>query len=342
MIVVSFFNNKGGVGKTTLSINIASFIAFKYQKKVLFIDADPQSNSTQNILNDDYRDDVYKKDSDKTTLLSYLQPLLMGEPEINKNNRPLLKETNRFNFELIPGHPRVSLIEDILSEAWTNCNGGKIGGFRITNWLTSLKSIFDKEYDLLFIDLGPSLGALNRSILLNSDYFISPMGCDIFSLMGIENIATWIYSWQASYVRSVKFLEESYPKEKDMYPITLDISNKFRFLGFSVQQYITKVIGGERRGIRAYEEIMVEIPSIINRNLSWLFPKGLQIDDLVLGNIPHLYSLVPLAQSNHCPIHDLKTPDGIVGNHFKMVRQYSELMEDMCIKLLRNMGELYE
>ncbi|MHB8919245.1 MAG: ParA family protein, partial [Desulfocucumaceae bacterium] len=270
MIMITFFNNKGGVGKTTLSINIASFIATKHQKKVLFVDADPQSNSTQNILNDDLREDVYKKDSDKTTLLSYLRPLLMGEPEINKDHQPLSKETNRFNFELIPGHPRVSLIEDILSEAWTNCNGGKIGGFRITNWLCAFRKIFEGEYDLLFIDLGPSLGALNRSILLNSDYFVAPMGCDIFSLMGIENIATWIKSWQASYERSVKFLEESYPKEKDMYPITLDISDKFRLLGFSVQQYITKVIDGERRGIKAYEEIMTEIPEIINNNLRQL------------------------------------------------------------------------
>lgn len=335
--IVSFFNNKGGVGKTTLSVNIASFIAKTYGKRVLFIDVDPQSNSTQIILDDELREKVYVKGSNLTTLLTYLQPLLVGEPEINKDSSPLPKEQNRFWVDLIPGHPRISLIEDILSEAWANCVGGKIGGFRITNWLKSLALTLNNHYDLIFIDLGPSLGALNRSVLLNSDYIIAPLGCDIFSLMGIENIATWIMSWDSAYQRAVDNIKISFPDEIKIYPITLNINNNFRLLGFSVQQYITKVIDGERRGIRAYEEIMVRVPDIVNENLNRFFPEGLSINDLILGHIPHLYSLVPLAQTNNCPIHDLKASDGIVGNHFKMVKQYSELMDEVCMKLIKNM-----
>ncbi|HEY9188978.1 MAG TPA: ParA family protein [Ignavibacteria bacterium] len=335
--VVSFFNNKGGVGKTTLSVNIASFVAKKYEKRVLFIDVDPQSNSSQIILNDELRDKVYARGSNLTTLLTYLQPLFVGEPQINKECTPLPKDQNRFSVDLIPGHPKISLIEDILSEAWTNCVGGKIGGFRITNWLKSLVLNLSDQYDLIFIDMGPSLGALNRSVLLNSDYFIAPMGCDIFSLMGIENIATWIIGWNSAYQRAIENIKVSFPDDIKIYPITLDIQNNFRLLGFSVQQYITKVIDGERRGIRAYEDIMVKIPDIVNENLNSFFPEGLNISDLVLGHIPHLYSLVPLAQTNNCPIHDLKAADGIVGNHFKMVKQYSELMDEVCLKLIKNM-----
>lgn len=342
MKVISFFNNKGGVGKTTLSVNIASFIAKKYKKRILFIDADPQSNSTQIILNDELREKVYEKGSTRTTLHSYLQPLIMGDPEINKANIPLSKEFNRFGIDLIPGHPKISLIEDILSEAWANCNAGKIGGFRITNWLKSLTDAYTSEYELIFIDLGPSLGALNRSVLLNSDYFIAPMGCDIFSIMGIENIASWILGWEGIYRRAIENIKDNYADEIKRYPITLEINNNFRLLGFSVQQYITKVINGERRGIKAYEEIMTEIPDTINQNLSKFFPVNLEINDLILGDIPHLYSLVPLAQTNNCPIHDLKSSDGIVGNHFKMVKQYSDLMEVICNKLLKNMGDSNE
>lgn len=342
MEVISFFNNKGGVGKTTLSINIASYIAKNKSKKILFIDADPQSNSTQMILSDEWNEKIYKEDSKYDTLYSCLKPLIMGEPDINKEIKPIDKESSRFSIDLIPGHPKISLIEDILSEAWANCRGEKLGGFRITNWLKSLINIFNNEYDIAFIDLGPSLGALNRSILLNSDFFIAPMGCDIFSLMGIENIATWIQTWKRSYIKSVENIEEIYPEEIKTYDISTNIESNCRLLGFSVQQYITKVIQGERRPIKAYDEIMVSVPITIEKCLKDLFPPGISVKELSLGDIPHLYSLIPLAQTNNCPIHDLCSQDGVVGNHYKMINQYKDLMDSICTKLLYNMGEKNE
>lgn len=55
------------------------------------------------------------------------------------------------------------------------------------------------QYDLIVYDVRPSTGALNRSILIGVDYFMAPMGCDIFSLIGIENIANWIDQWRRYY-----------------------------------------------------------------------------------------------------------------------------------------------
>lgn len=342
MKVISFFNNKGGVGKTTLSINIASYIAKYKGKKILFIDADPQSNSTQMILNDLLSENVYKSDSEYDTLYNCLKPLILGEPEIYKNMNVLPASISRYNFDLIPGHPKISLIEDKLSEAWTSCRGDELGGFRITNWLLSLVNNYRDAYDIVIIDLGPSLGALNRSILLNSDYFVAPMGCDIFSLMGIENIAIWIENWKRNYTKSVDNIVELYPEEVKDYNINMDISENFRLLGFSVQQYITKVINGERRPINAYDEIMNNVATTMQRCLSSLFPDNISIEELSLGNIPHLYSLVPLAQTSHCPIHELNAQDGIVGNHYKMVANYKLLMNTICDKLLHNMGGVHE
>jgi len=337
--VITFFNNKGGVGKTTLSINIASYIAKNKNKKVLFLDADPQSNSTQMILSDEINELIYKDGSEYDTLYSFLKPLILGEPDINKHVVPISKEKTRFSLDIIPGHPKIALIEDILSEAWAGCRGEQVGGFRITNWLKSVSNIYKDEYDIMFIDLGPSLGALNRSILLNSDFFIAPMGCDRFSLMGIENIANWIKVWRRAYIKSIDNIEEIYPEEIKNLEITTNIDNNFRLLGFSVQQYITKVIKGERRAIKAYDEIMADVPNTIERCLRELFPLGITIEELSLGDIPHLYSLVPLAQTSNAPIHDLSAQDGIVGNHYKMVNTYKELMEGICTKLLNNMGE---
>ena len=64
---------------------------------------------------------------------------------------------------------------------------GDKGAIRKLNWLNQLKQQ-NQEFDYILIDVGPSLGALNRSALLNSDFFLTPMASDIFSLLGIANI----------------------------------------------------------------------------------------------------------------------------------------------------------
>ena len=74
----------------------------------------------------------------------------------------------------------VALLEDVLSQNWTQFLGGSLGGARVTNWNTQLLRNISHDYNLIIYDVGPSLGALNRSILIGVDYFISPMGCDIF------------------------------------------------------------------------------------------------------------------------------------------------------------------
>ncbi len=294
------------------------------------------------MLSEEKLQEVYKPKSKYTTLLKYLEPLLRDETGIYTKCEPLKADTNRFNVDLIPGHPRISLIEDILSEAWNKCQGGQIGAFRKTNWLRELIEIYEDEYDYMFIDLGPSLGALNRSILLNSDYFIAPMGCDIFSLMGIENIANWITDWEETYKMATSFLIKKFPDEVSEYPLTLDTSEKFRLAGFSVQQYITKVISGKRRGIKAYETIIRQIAGYVEKNLKDHFSNGCTIEDLELGSIPHLYSLVPLAQTSRSPIHSLERNDGIVGNQYKMVEEFSLLMDKICRQVMKNIGDKNE
>lgn len=339
MKVITFFNNKGGVGKTTLATNVASYLKNNFEKRVLFVDADPQSNSTQAMVDEDRRYELYLEDSKYKTLLDVLKPILLGESGINTNNPPFPAEENRFKMDFIPGHPKLSLIEDRLSESWNACKSGDLGGFRKTNWVKALSDSVSDVYEYIIFDVGPSLGALNRSILLNTDYFLTPMGCDVFSLMGIENIAEWINGWKSTYELSYLHLKSNFrPVEIEAYPIRTDISNMFRFAGYSVQQYITKVIGGKRRGIKAYETVKEQIPKYIADHFSSLLPHGVSLDKTDLGYIPNVYSLVPLAQTQNCPIHGLKRSDGIVGNQYTLVTAYVEEIDNLCKKLIRNTG----
>jgi cellulose biosynthesis protein BcsQ len=159
-------------------------------KQSLVVDADPQCNATQLILGEDKVQIMYKLPASgkskvknaPATLFDVLRPITIGESAIVRPKRLIDRSLNRFEVDLLPGHPQVALLEDRLSQAWLQLSGGDIGGARQTNWNTQVCTEMDTSYDIAFFDVGPSLGALNRSVLLGVDFFVTPMGCDVFSL----------------------------------------------------------------------------------------------------------------------------------------------------------------
>jgi cellulose biosynthesis protein BcsQ len=205
--VISFFNNKGGVGKTTTSTNIAAGLAQKFKKKVLYVDLDPQCNSTLLITGEERVADCYwVKPGATKTVLNIVAPLLEDEPSIAFDHEAIDKTANRFGVHLLMGHPKLSAIEDRLGEAWVKVVGGEIGALRKTNWCNALISQLRGEYDYILIDLGPSLGSLNRSALIASDFFVTPMSIDIFSIIGLRNISDWLNDWIKRYERGIENL----------------------------------------------------------------------------------------------------------------------------------------
>jgi cellulose biosynthesis protein BcsQ len=334
-----FFNNKGGVGKTTLACNVASYLNSKMGKRVLLVDADPQCNATQAILSEDLCEEIYlNEDPRYETIFTCLSPLSEGEPSVNTSITPILGSQNRFFTDLIPGHPRMSIIEDRLSDAWAGLRGRDIGGYRITSWCNQLLVTLKNRYDLIVFDVGPSLGALNRSVILSCDYIVTPFGCDIFSLLGIKNISGWIQQWQKQYQKSIDDAKEEHPEIFEKYNIVDDTSKQFRFAGYSVQQYVTRSFKTGRRPVKSYDHIMQQIPGTVNEAMAFLIPEGLSGADLELGHIPNLYSLIPMAQSAKSPIHKLASGDGLVGSQYTQVGSYAQLISSLCDKLLVNVG----
>lgn len=113
---IVFFNNKGGVGKTTLACNVVSFLNMHRGMHVLLIDADPQCNASQSVLSDDLLDEIYwDTNSERETLHSYLRPLEQGDATIRTDVHPIKAEENAFQTDIIAGHPNMSLVEDRLS-----------------------------------------------------------------------------------------------------------------------------------------------------------------------------------------------------------------------------------
>ncbi|AMU01919.1 TPA: AAA family ATPase [Pseudomonas aeruginosa] len=329
MKIISFFNNKGGVGKTTLTGNIASYFAFELNKRVLVVDCDPQCNITQYVLGDERTIDLYwPKDGAKgnvraKTIMDVVQPIVDGDATINSHVKPLLARNNRFGVDLVPGDPRFSLFEDQLSQAWNEIPSGKAGGFRVSNWLKSyLESVSDK-YDIAFVDVSPSLGAINRSVLLSCDNFLTPLGADAFSLLGVRNISRWISTWLEYYEVGLQQAERFNAGMLAKYGISKDIPIREGYIGYTLQQYIAKSKEGVRRPTRAYERILNDVPVEVGQHLSAFAPKNA---DLRLGDVPNLYSLIPLAQTVNSPIIALKSKDGLIGSQFSQAENYKSII----------------
>lgn len=343
MKVVSFFNNKGGVGKTTLTCNLAAHFSRKNQR-VLVVDVDPQCNATILTLGEDraaplYWNDTPNEERDRTTnLWSILEPIELGEPTINTAVHPIGRATNRFGFDLIPGHPRVSTIEDRLSQAWRDTQGGDVGGLRKTNWVFTLARQLSENYDLIILDLGPSLGSLNRTALLGSDYFVTPMGADVFSILGLRNISSWLREWTAAYLRGLGTCEQISPGATARFNLATHLPILNGFAGYTVQAYIAKFRQGEKRPTKAFERITSSFSAEVLANLEDFFTPGLSIEAALLGEIPNMYSLIPLAQTASAPIIDLKSSDGLVGSHYNQAARYVEILNDVTNALARNLG----
>jgi cellulose biosynthesis protein BcsQ len=341
MIAIAMFNNKGGVGKTTLTCNIVSLFAKVYRRRVLVVDCDPQCNSTQLIMGEDYATELYwnaEGHQETTTIRTLLQPIEDGDSTINTDISPILSSHNRFGVDLLPGHPGFSVIEDRLGAAWHDLLGGDIGGIRKTNWNTAFCRSLAARYDIVFYDLGPSLGSINRSVLIGCDKFLTPMGADIFSILGLKNIASWIEQWMQLYSNSISLADERTPKRLAEYAIkrTLDIANGY--IGYTMQQYITKSKQGVRRPTKAYEAIINSVPEVVHDSLGDLFSAGMAPLDAKLGDVPHLYSLIPLAQAVAAPILDLQASDGLVGAQYKQREEYDGIIETICGNIRKNLG----
>ena len=197
---VAIFNHKGGVGKTTLTVNIASALA-EAGKRILLIDSDPQCNITSYLFEDSVVDDLLdNSDGPKgETLWTAVKPVVEAEGACK--NVGVYELPTRGLF-LLPGDIQLSEFEVELSDFWAQCYQRKRKGFRGTSALSKLIDNYAAELnlDFVFYDTGPNIGPLNRVILLDCDFFVVPGACDLFSVRALKtlghSLATWIEQWR--------------------------------------------------------------------------------------------------------------------------------------------------
>ncbi len=302
--VLTFFNNKGGVGKTSLVYHLAWMLS-EIGERVLACDLDPQANLTATFLDERALESLWEDGAKSQTIYQCIQPLT----EVGDLQEPQVKQITE-TLGLISGDLALSSFEDSLSSEWPNALGESnlYRPFRILTAFWQVMQIGAKAIDatIILVDVGPNLGALNRSALVATDHVIAPLGADLFSLRGLRNLGPTLTRWTSEWSKR----RDNWARPGFELP-----HGGMRPIGYVVQQHGVRL----GRPVRAYDKWVNRMPEAYRRHLlscdAGPFPDMPSNDENCLATVRHYRSLVPMAQEVRKPVFRLNTADGAIGGH---------------------------
>ena len=252
-----FFNNKGGVGKTTLAFNTAVEFANMGYKTIL-VDLDPQCNLTRLALGEEYYDNTLFSHSSKT-IYDILEGVIVGGKDINLDFDLEPAKGAKENLFLIRGDMRLSEYENLLSTGFNSAAAGQQLGYFQTSAIDRIlrHKGLDEQIDIFVIDTSPTLGLLNRVILLGCDYFVVPLMPDALSLQGIENLGNMLEKWKLDWKHTGLALAANVENQ-------LVLNGEGLFIGYILNSY--NVYG--QQPIKDHRKWISQIPKKVEEFLS--------------------------------------------------------------------------
>src|SRR6266516_4071651 len=325
--VLTFFNNKGGVGKTSLVYHL-SWMFTELGHRVLAADLDPQANLTSAFLNEDRLEEIWENHiNPPNTIFRCIKPLL----SVGDIRNPELVAVNS-NLALIPGDLALSGFEDSLSEEWPK-SMGDANLFRPYRVLTAFWHVLQgaaqaHEADVILIDVGPNLGAINRSALIASTHVVIPLGADLFSLQGLRNLGPTLRSWRSLWRKRV---------ENWVNPAFALPQGEMKPLGYLAQQHSVRL----DRPVQAYDRWLNRMPleyrhSVLAEKTDAAPP--ITQDPHCLALLKHYRSLMPMAQEVRKPMFFLKVADGAIGAHANAVQVAYQDFQRLARSVLKEIG----
>jgi chromosome partitioning protein len=321
--VIAFFNNKGGVGKTSLVYHLAWMYA-DLGTPVVAVDLDPQANLSTMLVDEDRLEEVWSGDH-RNTVFGCIRPLRKGIGDIADPNL----ETVDDNLALLIGDLALSEFEDILSQTWPKCLDREEAAFRAQTafWRIAQRAAHTCGAQVILMDLGPNLGSINRSALISSDYVVIPLSPDLFSLQGLRNLGPTFVRWRAGWSER----REKIPTDAD-----LDLpSGAMMPAGYVVMQHSLRL---DRPAVY-YNKWIERIPDEYREYVLQEPRKFREREDRHrLALLKHYRSLMPMAQEARKPIFHLKAADGAIGAHSTAAREAGEDFRQLAQAIAKRCG----
>lgn len=372
MKIISLFNNKGGVGKSTLGFHLGYALS-QLGNKVLFIDLDPQCNLTISGLDeeqlhkiwededpyiDDYEAASKNKDnfndiiSRPRSIHFLLKPTEDGLNELNKYPVPLNVAPS---LDLIPGRLSIHKYENKIAERWSGAYQGDNLALRT---ITNIRSICEKysniyNYDFVLIDTSPSLGILNKTIISTVDGFFIPAQPDMFSLYGIRNIGNSLELWQREFNtiyglisndkrkkfpnKFVQFLGytiyNAKKYQKQPQKNKYDLAQAHYYYVEKIPETISKFIKKANRCNLSNEQMKTPIGGASVMHTHNTFPSVAQALKCPMWNVPEVYSHLKKTDPGYLKEIELEVNHGSFGKYKETKSQYEAFARDLLTRV---------
>lgn len=320
--VITFFNNKGGVGKTSLVFHVAWMLS-QMDKTVVVIDLDPQANLTSAFLDEDELERLWEpaQEIPGSTIYQCVKPLT----EVGDILIPTTRTINP-RLHLMPGDLALAGFEDALSREWPEAmgSGSLYRPFRVLTafWEVAQRAAQLHRADVILADVGPNLGAINRSALIASDHVFIPLAADLFSLQGLRNLGPTLENWRRDWRKRL----DNWQQPQFLLP-----RGQMQPRGYILMQHMERL----SRPLKAYKRWADRIPEVYRESV---LREPHQAGDGCVARLKHFRSLVPMAQEAHKPIFMLSTADGAIGNHALAVRDAWDDFRSLALAVLARTG----
>lgn len=293
---------------------------------VVAVDLDAQANLTAGFFDEDALESLWEEEIEASTIYRAIKPLT----EVGNLLQPKLAGVAQ-GLYLVPGDVALASFEDTLSGAWPESLGDNnlYRPFRILTafWQVAQLAAEQVGADIIVVDVGPNLGAINRSALIASDYVAIPLGADLFSLQGLKNLGPTLRSWRNQWKKRL----ENWAVPDFELP-----EGRMAPLGYIAQQHSVRL----SRPVKAYDKWINRMPSVYHEYLMGTKTEAATPteDPDCLATLKHYRSLIPMAQEVRKPIFELTTADGAIGSHAQAVVEAREDFRILAEKILDKMG----
>ena len=343
---IAVFNNKGGVGKTTLTYHLGCALA-ELGHKTLLVDLDPQSNLTlfgldpeklhniwqvEDAFIDDFveaRDRKPPRDfeaiaGDVRSIHFLLKPTEDGTDAPKSHPEPL---SLHHNLGMIPGRLSIHTYEDTIAGRWNAVYRGEPLAIRTVTQIRNFCEAYAEkhDYDYVVIDTSPSLGILNKVIISTVDGFLIPCMPDMFSLYGIQNIGKSLKRWKSDFKTIFNLLSDT---KLSYFP-----KNFVSFLGFTIFNARKYSGSGDWDLSKAHHNYAEQIPTTIREYIDADHRKHLteaQLEDPIGGTaVMHSYATRPnMSQKYRTPMWKVPSCENLEGGDKNTISGNRQLYEE--------------